>query len=366
MKKLITTSVFAATTLFASTININGGWNLLGAVDNIAPHEVPCAKTAWIFNNSTNTWSLYTRQNMGDGFLTPEQYGYSSIDTITQGRGFWVNADSTGCSVSLSDDNTTTSPSEDIVTSPASLLTWSTFSTGISTDEDDDWFGVFTKSSSTAINIQDWELDYGTWYEDESFDVNYVINSETNLSISGSDGFGADLIIKDTQKIDSINGTSYDNLYVTDLEFHVTDPGSGWNDVWDWDTGDMDTNEELLGAFLSTTYPMWIGGEQNPVTLIGSGTQGDAVSATCQSYDSYGCTNMVKNTNDVVGSWTYSATNGVTITTDDEVNTLSIINTQDGYRVQSIGMDKEGAVWYEKLFTGSDASNTLIEDILNK
>lgn len=106
MKKTISLSLIAASTLLAASVPVTTGWNLIGAVDNIDPSNIDCVKTAWVYDASDTTgnpWRLYTNTNAG--YNTPDVYGYSSISTVTQGQGFWLNS---SCDTSV-DFNSTTS-----------------------------------------------------------------------------------------------------------------------------------------------------------------------------------------------------------------------------------------------------------------
>ena len=49
------------------------------------------------------------------------------------------------------------------------------------------------------------------------------------------------------------------------------------------------------------------------------------------------------------------------------MSTLSIIfnsNSDTDYSVQSIGQDKVGAVWHEKWLTGSEATEAVVQQLL--
>ncbi len=95
MRKFSFASVLLASSLFATSIPLNQGWNLVGAVNNIDPQSIGCAKTIWTYRDSG--WSLYVRDNSDQN-----NYGFPQVNTINAGEGFWVNADSS-CNIDFSD-----------------------------------------------------------------------------------------------------------------------------------------------------------------------------------------------------------------------------------------------------------------------
>ncbi len=94
MKKFSFALILLASSLFATSIPLNQGWNLVGAVNNIDPQSIGCAKTIWTYRNGG--WSLYVRDNSDQN-----NYGFPQINTINAGEGFWVNADSS-CNIDFS------------------------------------------------------------------------------------------------------------------------------------------------------------------------------------------------------------------------------------------------------------------------
>jgi hypothetical protein len=91
--------------LFASSISVNEGWNLVGAVNNIDPSKIDCAKTIWVYNpDIPKKWSLYQTIDSSQNF------GFDNLAYINKGQGFWLNsncdtainyADATGNSFNL-------------------------------------------------------------------------------------------------------------------------------------------------------------------------------------------------------------------------------------------------------------------------
>lgn len=103
MKNKITTLIFSATTLFSTTVNINPGWNLVGAMGAIVPSQISCAKTVWSYENKA--WKLYTIQNSD-----ANNYGFAQLSNIEPGKGFWVNSGTDSCNIDFS--NLTYIPTE--------------------------------------------------------------------------------------------------------------------------------------------------------------------------------------------------------------------------------------------------------------
>jgi hypothetical protein len=86
MKKVISLSLIGASLLFAGSININKGWNLVGAVDNIDPTTLNCAETVWTYDSNTSSWNLYQTFNNNTNF------GHHNLNHISQGQGFWIKS----------------------------------------------------------------------------------------------------------------------------------------------------------------------------------------------------------------------------------------------------------------------------------
>lgn len=49
MKKIVTSLALSAATLFATSVNVNSGWNLVGAIGAITPSQITCAQTVWTY-----------------------------------------------------------------------------------------------------------------------------------------------------------------------------------------------------------------------------------------------------------------------------------------------------------------------------
>ena len=301
-----------------------------------------------------------TDGNTAGASISAEVYSVSTADTAS----------------SVSDLNVTT-----IV---ASTLNWSSISNAIGVEDDDHDFYSIWDLSASSFTITEKELDGTSWIVDETFGGTVTQNTDQNVSIlETSEGFGADILIKKTEQITSIDGTSYSDLYVSDLEFHVTAAGTPWTDIWDWAPTYWDgsqeisvtTTQEFLNMALTNNH--WFGSDEFYPMLDGSttDTSGNVVAGSFVGYcdmDGDGTLDMdcknVERTDAIIGSWSLT-TEGIYIDTPNETNTISIVTstlTSTGYAVQSIGTDKVGSVWHEKIYTGSDATEILIQSIVKK
>lgn len=95
MKKIVLALALSIAAWSATTVKINSGWNLVGAIGSITPSQIPCAQTVWTYEGGA--WKLYT----SDGTDT-NNYGFTPLTSIQEGQGFWVNAGTNACSVDFS------------------------------------------------------------------------------------------------------------------------------------------------------------------------------------------------------------------------------------------------------------------------
>lgn len=279
----------------------------------------------------------------------------------------------------------------DMNTTSADTLGFTSFTKGFNFEvHEDDWFSEVIRNNTT-FSVKDYEMeDNGSFVQDETFGGTFTQNSEQNASIFVTDeGFGADLIIKNTQKINSIGDNTYSDLYISDIEFHVTASGTGWTDTWDWaprywdSTLNKEVNVTSTVEFLDMllTQNNWIGGDDYAMlTGTSTGTIGDSGNIVAGYVKSkHSCDidgdgvqdeicEYVERTSTVIGTWELSSS-GIEIDLPRETETLSIISsdeTDTGYTVQSSGVDKIGSIWHEKMLTGSEATADLVEELLKK
>jgi hypothetical protein len=101
-KVLFSISLVSSTFLSAATIiqELNQGWNLVGAIEDINPADISCVEVLWMY--SDNQWSLYIPQ------APSNNYGYSQITKINKADGFWIKSDSNDCNLTY---NTPDEPS---------------------------------------------------------------------------------------------------------------------------------------------------------------------------------------------------------------------------------------------------------------
>lgn len=380
MKRAMLLSLATASALFAGTVNINTGWNLVGAVDDVSPSAIGCASTVWTYDAMMG-WSLFQTMNQTDN------YGYNPLTYINKGQGFWVNADCASTIDFTDSTGTTTGSSLEMTTATANTLQFGDFTVAYNTDYGDNWYGVFNIDlASSTISVSDYEKnDDGTWYHDNTFNASYVPNATTGgITISEYEGstlmFSGEAVINNTQQITAMNGISYTDLYISDLEITVV-TSTFEDEDWDWGPRYWDsTNTAITNTYdffqEALTNDQYYFGDNDYAMLSGTGTSGDVVEGTVTEYacdtdnDGYAnetCKNVTKSTN-VIGSWFYTDTSGIYIETSNEEKYITIVssnNTDTGYTVHERSKDKVGAVWNEKLFTGSDANSALVQDYVN-
>ncbi len=377
MKKLIPISLIAAATLYAGT-TINTGWNLVGAVADVNPSTINCAKTVWTYDQ-TNGWSLF--QNVD----STQNFNYPTLSNISMGSGFWINST---CDTTIDATSTTASNDLNMTTSTATKLTWSQLASmttpiiGVEEDEDHAEYSVWDINTST-FSITEKEYDYSdtSWEFDEKFGGTITPNTDYNISIVESvSDFGADIIIKDTKQITSIGDTTYSNLFVTDIEIVVTVSGLEETHMWNWAPTYWDgsssvavtTNTELKNMFLTNSN--WFGDDYAMMSGNTSDTSGNIVKGIqdglwegCTVTAENNCKKIVR-TSAVIGSWTFDS-NGIAMDLPRESQTLSIVSNTDsstGYVIQSKSVDKVGSIWEEQLYTGSDVSESLTQSLLTQ
>jgi len=75
LRKTISLSATLATSLYAGTLNMDSGWNLKGAIDDINTTSISTSEcqSIWQYNDNNGTWSLYQT------YSTISNYGYTPI-----------------------------------------------------------------------------------------------------------------------------------------------------------------------------------------------------------------------------------------------------------------------------------------------
>lgn len=94
MKRILLSIIASVSIGFANTVPVTNGWNLVGASTELNVSDIPCVKTAWLFERNTTSygsWSLYTNSSYGYG--SASSYGFSEFNTLGQGNAAWVNID---------------------------------------------------------------------------------------------------------------------------------------------------------------------------------------------------------------------------------------------------------------------------------
>ena len=140
-KVLSLVGLLFTTTMFAQNIQVNQGWQLLGATEDIsvAKFDGKCVDFVWRYDNG---WQVHIAN--GKSYDIPKSV--ISLNTIKKGKGFWVKANS-NCDIDTnSTDSNTTSDIK-------ALLAGKTFYV---VDKDDDGYLQLTQLTfnDTLTSIQ--------------------------------------------------------------------------------------------------------------------------------------------------------------------------------------------------------------------
>ncbi|MBD3840779.1 MAG: hypothetical protein IE909_02660 [Campylobacterales bacterium] len=263
----------------------------------------------------------------------------------------------------------------DMNTTDVSTMSLYDFTRGIHTGADMNWFDEFNRSG-TSMTVTDYDKYKGAWQPSDAKSFTFNVNSDKNASIYyASEGFGADIIVKGTKKVNTIGTQSFNDLFVSDIETHVTAAGS-WTNTWDWTPTYWDgstevaitTNTALKEMLL--THNHWFSDDYAMLKGVSGDTSGNVVSGywTGQYYSD--CTKttdndckIIQRSDSVIGSWTFNETSGISVDLPQERLTIHL--NDNGY-VEETGQDKVGSVWQEYMFTGSDATVTNFQQLLQQ
>ena len=204
MRKIISLSVIATVGLYAGSLNINDGWSLMGAPEDVNQTDIignSCITSVWQYDesNTTQPWSLYHK--------TVTNHGYPLISSgLTQGSGFWV----------LSDGNCTMNYGlvDTLALSKSLATTIASSSSGLAGAGEA--AGTATSSATSATDATD-ALAKILYNVIPSF-ANSGGNMEMSIPMSGSmASTNADIVMKfnvggttvDSSNIMDSNGTAY-------------------------------------------------------------------------------------------------------------------------------------------------------------
>jgi len=253
-------------------------------------------------------------------------------------------------------------------------IKWGEFNNAISIENDDDYYSVWSldlNSTPVTFEINGYGYEDGSWEIDDSFKGSIIYNSDYNISINESKGFKADVIIKKTEKVDLMD------LYISDIEFHVTASGTGYIEKWDnwvptyWEDSvehNVTTNEELKNLFLNTNT--YIGEEHALLNTNQEVVKGEFEKYydDCTSRDGDDC-KIFRRTEEVIGNWKLDSDEKIIVELPTNIRTVSLIeddNSTSGYFIQEVVVDKVGSVQYEKLLTGNDATKANVEKFISE
>jgi hypothetical protein len=373
-KKIIYTVAFTTVSLSAGTISVDNSWKLAGAPENISISDIQsnsgCVKAIWQYDSNDNNWSLYYR-----GWDTSHLYNPIENNTLASGSGFWVLGDGE-CDISYGDN---------VVLTPTTTATIADLVDSIFYEYEEDhmhWYDEmyfdFTPGSEKRVAVEydyngsDWEIDGD--YNDSVADTD---GSYTELSYPET-GWSASFEIIATEKINSVDDIDFDDLYVSDVNITILNPGTGETHLWDDYANPqyydqvaqtlvyIEDSESLRDAYI-------VGGWTYDDNFLDENTsevqEGTVRKAVWDGY-SYivGCTQgdcreLTKG--EVVGSWEFDLS-GLEITLSKGVSILTVVQENSDYFIQEHERDILGASNTIQIMHGDDASETTIRSWLTR
>ena len=106
MNKLsyIASSLLLLSSLSAQDIQIQDGWQLLGATQNINTSkfdDAGCVDYLWKYNNIATTDTEKWQLHISNSNINTNGVSYPSVASLNAGDGYWVKGNGNGCSVAL-------------------------------------------------------------------------------------------------------------------------------------------------------------------------------------------------------------------------------------------------------------------------
>lgn len=260
-----------------------------------------------------------------------------------------------------------------MITTAATTLSFNTQINAIAIEDDDTDYYNTVSFTGTSFSSTDYEYDAGSWNIDETFSGTMTKNTDQNASIiETTENFHADVIIKETKQITSIDGTDFTDLYISDVELHVTQVGSGWSDSWGYfpkdDNENPISNIALKNLYIQNNH--WFGdGDYAMLGGLITDTSGVIVKGTfdgfwqCQDGTSPRECSTYSPTDEEISNagWTSDA-NGIYVNLPQE--TLHIYIHPTSGEVTQDGQDADRSVWTEQWFTGTDATEANVRYLL--
>lgn len=74
-----------------TTVDVQTGWNLLGATTTFSPEQLRCANTVWAYDNN-GSWKMF-----GANITDENNYNHAKLSLLEPGVGYWVFNSAQGC-----------------------------------------------------------------------------------------------------------------------------------------------------------------------------------------------------------------------------------------------------------------------------
>ena len=85
LKKIVLSVSVLGVMAMGAQIEVNKGWNLLGSLSDVSPTTIgEKVQYVWVWDKE---WKLYSKKS------GTNNYGYSKLETIKKGVGFWAYSD---------------------------------------------------------------------------------------------------------------------------------------------------------------------------------------------------------------------------------------------------------------------------------
>ena len=360
LKKLIQGSFVSfavASSLLATDVTIEHGWNLLGTGVNdvnlsatFSAH--PDVSIVWGFENNTKNWVAYGNNNSLNQLIT--DHNITHLEFVPSNMGYWVLNNGSVFNVTLVQNGATatTPPNQNQQShlkftfgADTNDTSHSLFVTG--TTLFDSWSDGYDKDIiQSATSLQGNEYSYDT--SNNSFtnprtrNITYSIIADNNVIYSMPNGENGYLIINNVKLINSVNGSDISTMGLKYIA--ITSTVTQQATTFDWQTASWQptyysqaSNSQLpitdiitlKNHFINPNEGYWQGDQGNRYFFEGSNdmniTSGNLVNAIYQGKDpnctptaNNDCLRYIRGTTHV-GTW--SLTNNIlSAETDKQIN----------------------------------------------
>ena len=270
----------------------------------------------------------------------------------------------------------------DINATPVTTVSFADLSSFVMIDGTQSYSKI-TKNSATFSGA-DYENNDGVWYTDTSMTFAGTVNGN---QVTLPNGAVYEFTILGTQKINSFAGMPFTDLYVSQAATKVITAATVYEyDTWDWAnpsyysptmnaTVPITDKNSLIAAFTtgdSQGGGIHFGDSEKPMFLVQTSTSGTRsgnvvlgqyTGATYTNCTSGDCRVVVR-TSTVVGTWS-EGTNSINVETPNASLTFKVVsNNSGGYAIEQGEKEKVGAVWNETIFSGTNATDAVIQTYL--